>query len=189
MGNKIGHQVCAWSDAVGGVAELCTEVQEAIDGTPNDRTGPLLEPVLKPLYAAYAALKKARAVRQPLELDLPERKIVLSETGEVTSVAFRDRLDAHKLIEEFMILANVAAAETLIAKRRPLLFRVHEEPAPEKLESLRETAQAAGLNLAKGQVSANPPSERIAERSCRDRGCGTDQPYHPAVDGAGLLQP
>ena len=69
----------------------------------------------------------------------------------MTSVAFRDRLDAHKLIEEFMILANVAAAETLIAKRRPLLFRVHEEPAPEKLESLRETAQAAGLNLAKGR--------------------------------------
>ncbi|WP_170398123.1 ribonuclease R [Ruegeria arenilitoris] len=128
------------------------EVQDAIDGNPNDRTGPLLETVLKPLYAAYAALKKARAERQPLELDLPERKIVLSDAGEVTSVAFRDRLDAHKLIEEFMILANVAAAETLIAKRRPLLFRVHEEPAPEKLESLRETAQAAGLNLAKGQV-------------------------------------
>ncbi|NOE35058.1 MULTISPECIES: ribonuclease R [unclassified Ruegeria] len=150
-GNKIGHRFVR--GLMRSAASLnYSEVQEAIDGTPNDRTGPLLEPVLKPLYAAYAALKKARAVRQPLELDLPERKIVLSETGEVTSVAFRDRLDAHKLIEEFMILANVAAAETLIAKRRPLLFRVHEEPAPEKLESLRETAQAAGLNLAKGQV-------------------------------------
>ncbi|WP_171236118.1 ribonuclease R [Ruegeria sp. HKCCA6837] len=150
-GNKIGHRFVR--GLMRSAASLnYTEVQKAIDGTPNDRTGPLLEPVLKPLYAAYAALKKARAVRQPLELDLPERKILLSETGEVTSVAFRDRLDAHKLIEEFMILANVAAAETLIAKRRPLLFRVHEEPAPEKLESLRETAQAAGLNLAKGQV-------------------------------------
>ncbi len=150
-GNKIGHRFVR--GLMRSAASLhYAEVQEAIDGTPNDRTGPLLETVLKPLYAAYAALKKARAVRQPLELDLPERKIVLSDTGEVTSVAFRDRLDAHKLIEEFMILANVAAAETLIAKRRPLLFRVHEEPAPEKLESLRETAQAAGLNLAKGQV-------------------------------------
>ncbi|WP_170774889.1 ribonuclease R [Ruegeria lacuscaerulensis] len=150
-GNKIGHRFVR--GLMRSAASLhYAEVQEAIDGTPNDRTGPLLETVLKPLYAAYAALKSARAVRQPLELDLPERKIVLSDTGEVTSVAFRDRLDAHKLIEEFMILANVAAAETLIAKRRPLLFRVHEEPAPEKLESLRETAQAAGLNLAKGQV-------------------------------------
>ncbi len=150
-GNKIGHRFVR--GLMRSAASLnYTEVQEAIDGNPNDRTGPLLDTVLNPLYAAYAALKKARSVRQPLELDLPERKIVLSDAGEVTSVAFRDRLDAHKLIEEFMILANVAAAETLIAKRRPLLFRVHEEPAPEKLESLRETAQAAGLNLAKGQV-------------------------------------
>lgn len=128
------------------------EVQEAIDGAPNDRTGPLLDPVLKPLYAAFRALARAREARQPLELDLPERRIVLSEDGKVESVNFRDRLDAHRLIEEFMILANVSAAETLIAKRSPLLFRVHEEPAPEKLDALRETAQAAGFNLAKGQV-------------------------------------
>ncbi|WP_300070583.1 ribonuclease R [uncultured Ruegeria sp.] len=150
-GNKIGHRFVR--GLMRSAASLhYAEVQEAIDGSVNDKTGPLLEPVLKPLYAAYAALKKARAERQPLDLDLPERKIILSEQGEVRSVAFRDRLDAHRLIEEFMILANVSAAETLIAKRRPLLFRVHEEPAPEKLESLRETAQAAGLNLAKGQV-------------------------------------
>jgi len=71
---------------------------------------------------------------------------------DVTDVAFRDRLDAHRLIEEFMVLANVAAAETLIAKKTPLLFRVHEEPKPEKLDALRETAQSAGLVLAKGQV-------------------------------------
>ncbi len=150
-GNKIGHRFVR--GLMRSAASLnYVEVQEAIDGNPNDRTGPLLENVLRPLYAAYAALKKAREERQPLDLDLPERKIILSDDGEVQSVAFRDRLDAHRLIEEFMILANVSAAETLIAKRRPLLFRVHEEPAPEKLESLRETAQAAGLNLAKGQV-------------------------------------
>ncbi|WP_420861620.1 ribonuclease R [Algirhabdus cladophorae] len=128
------------------------EVQEAIDGTPNERCSALLDPVLKPLYDAYAALRRARADRQPLELDLSERQIVLAETGEVTSVNFKERLDAHKLIEEFMVLANVAAAETLLAKKQPLLLRVHEEPAPEKLESLREVAQSAGLNLAKGQV-------------------------------------
>ena len=128
------------------------EAQAAIDGEPNEKTAPLLETVLLPLYAAYAALTKARARRQPLALDLPERQVVLSEDGEVQSIAFKDRLDAHRLIEEFMVLANVAAAETLIAKKTPLLFRVHEEPPAEKLEALRETAQAAGLNLAKGQV-------------------------------------
>jgi ribonuclease R len=128
------------------------EVQAAIDGTPNERTAPLSEPVLKPLYAAYAALAEARKRRQPLDLDLPERRIVLSDEGKVTSVNFKDRLDAHRLIEEFMVLANVCAAETLMEKRMPLLFRVHEEPAPEKLDALRETAQASGFTLAKGQV-------------------------------------
>ncbi|MFV0513697.1 MAG: ribonuclease R [Jhaorihella sp.] len=128
------------------------EVQDAIDGTPNTRTGPLLAPVLQPLYDAYRALARARETRQPLDLELPERRIVLGEDGTVQSVAFRERLDAHRLIEEFMVLANVCAAETLIARRSPLIFRVHEEPSPEKLESLRETAQASGFTLARGQV-------------------------------------
>jgi len=128
------------------------EVQDAIDGRPNERTGPLLDPVLKPLYAAYAALRDARAVRQPLDLDLPERRIELDPDGTVKSVNFKDRLDAHKLIEEFMVLANVAAAETLLEKKTPLLFRIHEEPSVAKLDALRETVQAAGYNLAKGQV-------------------------------------
>ncbi|MEP5731422.1 MAG: ribonuclease R [Sulfitobacter sp.] len=128
------------------------EVQDAIDGNANDRCGALLEPVLKPLYAAYAALKAARAQRQPLDLDLPERRVELLDDGTVKSVNFKERLDAHRLIEELMVLANVAAAETLLAKKTPLLFRIHEEPTQEKLESLRETAQAAGFNLAKGQV-------------------------------------
>ena len=127
-------------------------VQAAIDGSPDEVTGPLLEPVLKPLYASYAALVRARKLRQPLELDLPERKIVLDDAGKVTSVAFKDRLDAHKLIEEFMVLANVAAAEELIRLKRPLLFRVHEEPSPMKLDALREVAEGAGMTLAKGQV-------------------------------------
>ena len=128
------------------------EAQAAVDGNPSDRAAPLVDTVLKPLFAAYKALKTAREVRQPLELDLPERKIILSDTGKVASVNFSDRLDAHRLVEECMVLANVAAAETLIAKQQPLLFRVHEEPSPEKLESLRETAKSVGLVLAKGQI-------------------------------------
>ncbi|AZV80156.1 ribonuclease R [Parasedimentitalea marina] len=150
-GNKIAHRF--ERALMRSAASLhYAEVQEAMDGAPNDRTGPLLDEVIKPLYAAYAALKMARAARQPLELDLPERKIILDDSGKVRSINFRDRLDAHRLIEEFMVLANVAAAETLIAKRAPQLFRVHEEPSPEKLDALREIASAAGLTLAKGQV-------------------------------------
>ncbi|MDP3195976.1 ribonuclease R [Tabrizicola sp.] len=128
------------------------QVQAAVDGSPDDKTAPLVEPILKPLYAAYAALKRAREVRQPLDLELPERKIELDAEGRVASVAFKERLEAHKLIEEFMILANVAAAEELIRLKRPLLFRVHEEPSPLKLEGLREVAEGAGMTLAKGQV-------------------------------------
>ncbi|MDD9922836.1 MAG: VacB/RNase II family 3'-5' exoribonuclease, partial [Boseongicola sp.] len=128
------------------------EVQAAMDGNPSERTDALMESVIRPLYAAYGALMKARSRRQPLELDLPERQIVLNDAGRVTSVAFKDRLDAHRLIEEFMVLANVAAAKALIKKKQELLFRIHEEPAPEKLDALREIVQAAGLSLAKGQV-------------------------------------
>ncbi|MBY4894414.1 ribonuclease R [Rhodobacteraceae bacterium N5(2021)] len=128
------------------------EAQAAQDGEVTERTEPLIESVIRPLFAAYDALKIARAKRQPLELDLPERRIELDDSGKVISVAFKDRLDAHRLIEEFMVLANVAAAETLIAKRTALLFRVHEEPSPEKLEALRDVAESAGLTLAKGQV-------------------------------------
>lgn len=127
------------------------QVQDAIEGRPDAVTEPLL-PVLTTLYAAYDALKKARALRQPLDLELPERQIVLSDDGRVTSVAFKPRFDAHKLIEECMILANVAAAEELVHLKRPLLFRVHEEPSPDKLEALREVAEASGFTLAKGQV-------------------------------------
>ncbi len=128
------------------------QVQAAINGRADAVTSPLLDDGIKPLYAAYAALKLARTQRQPLELDLPERKIILGDDGRVQSVAFPDRLDAHRLIEEFMVLANVAAAEELIRLKRPLLFRVHEEPSVEKLDALRDVAEASGFTLAKGQV-------------------------------------
>jgi ribonuclease R len=151
QGQKIGHEF--HRGLMKSVASLnYEEVQDAIDGQPNDKTAPLMQDIIRPIYAAYAALVKARALRQPLELDLPERQIILDDDGKVTSVQFKERLDAHRLIEEFMVLANVAAAETLIAKKSPLLFRVHEEPNPDKLDALRDVAQASGLVLAKGQV-------------------------------------
>ncbi|MFZ3581604.1 ribonuclease R [Loktanella sp. DJP18] len=151
QGNKTGHEF--HRAMMNSVASLTYEqAQAAMDGLPDAQTAPLVEAVIKPLYAAHAALALARTARQPLDLDLPERRIELDDDGKVVGVNFKDRLDAHRLIEEFMVLANVCAAETLIAKKTPLLFRVHEEPSPEKLDALREVAEASGLVLAKGQV-------------------------------------
>ncbi|WP_068313905.1 ribonuclease R [Polycladidibacter hongkongensis] len=123
------------------------QAQKAIDGVVDDKTGPLLEPVLKPLWQAYDALKRGRDKRAPLELDLPERKIKLKDDGTVDSVFVPERLDAHKLIEEFMIQANVAAAEQLEAKRAPVLYRVHDASTPEKLASLRDFLSTMSIKL------------------------------------------
>ena len=147
-GEKISHRFCR-GVMTSPAALSYEEVQAAIDGGPSTRAAALLDPVLRPLYAAYAALKQARDRRGPLDIDLPERRIELSTAGDVTSVKFQDRFDAHRLIEECMILANVAAAETL--KGGPILYRVHEDPNPEKLDTLRQIAEASGLKLAKGQ--------------------------------------
>jgi ribonuclease R len=127
------------------------QAQAAIDGRPDDKTETLLEPVLKPLWQAYKVVLKGRNKREPLELDLPERKLILDAHGLIERVVTPDRLDAHKLIEEFMIQANVAAAELLEARKVPLLYRVHAEPAPEKIRSLGEFLKTVGINLAKGQ--------------------------------------
>ncbi|WP_050525348.1 ribonuclease R [Pseudorhodobacter aquimaris] len=150
-GRKISHRFTR--GMMRSVASLSyAQVQSAIDGDADEATAPLLDEVLRPLYAAYKATNQARNERQPLNLDLPERKIVLSDEGKVLSVDFYERFDAHKVIEEFMILANVAAAEELNRLKSPLLFRVHEEPSPEKLQALREVAEASGFVLSKGQV-------------------------------------
>ncbi|SIS59565.1 ribonuclease R [Phaeovulum vinaykumarii] len=163
-GNKIGHRFArAIIRSRAGLAY--EEVQAAQDGRPAPALEPLCAPVIAPLYAAYDALVMARRARQPLDLDLPERQIVLSETGAVSSVRFKDRLDAHRLIEEFMVLANVAAAEELERLRRPLLYRVHEEPSPEKLDALREVAQASGFVLAKGQVLRTAHLNRLLSQA------------------------
>ncbi|WP_292464390.1 ribonuclease R [Mesorhizobium sp.] len=126
------------------------QAQAAIDGAPDDKTGPILDTVLKPLWDAYAVVKRGRETRQPLELELPERKILLKEDGTVDRVVVPERLDAHKQIEEFMIQANVAAAETLEAKRQALVYRIHDAPSLAKQESLREFLQTLGLSLARG---------------------------------------
>lgn len=126
------------------------QAQAAINGKPDDVTGPLLEPILKPLYDAYAVVKRGRDERDPLDLDLPERKIVLKPDGTVDRVIVPERLDAHRLIEEFMILANVAAAEMLEKKALPLIYRVHDEPSVEKVHNLVDFLKTLDLSFAKG---------------------------------------
>ena len=127
-----------------------SQAQAAIDGAPDDVTRPILDTVLKPLWAGYEVLKRGRDSRQPLELDLPERKILLKPDGTVDRVVVPDRLDAHKLIEEFMIQANVSAAETLEARKQSLVYRTHDAPTLAKQEGLREFLATLGLSLARG---------------------------------------
>ena len=125
------------------------QAQLAISGRGDEESEPLVEPILKPLYAAYETLVKARNERAPLDLDLPERKILLKGDGTVDRVIVPERLEAHRLIEEFMILANVAAAETLEKARVPLIYRVHDEPSLEKVNALREFLQTLDIAFAK----------------------------------------
>ncbi|WP_230532140.1 ribonuclease R [Microvirga roseola] len=124
-----------------------SQAQAAIDGRPDETTKPILEPILKPLWAACAAVSNARDVREPLFLDLPERKIVLKPDGTVDRVFVPERLEAHRLIEEFMILANVAAAESLEKAESELIYRVHDEPSLEKMRALSEVLASIGLKL------------------------------------------
>ena len=122
------------------------QVQYAMDGRPDATTAPLLEPVIKPLYAAFKCLLGARVKRGTLELDLPERKVEI-ENGKVKAIKVRDRFDSHKLIEEFMITANVAAAAQLEGKGGVCLYRIHDKPTELKLEGLRDFLNSLGISL------------------------------------------
>ncbi len=130
------------------------------DGVPVD----LVEQAILPLWACWATLKQARDRRHPLELDLPERRVQLDEAGRIVSVAPRERLDAHKLIEDFMIAANVAAAKALEAKHAPCMYRVHEAPGREKLIALKDYLDTFDIPLALGQVVTPQLFNRIIER-------------------------
>jgi ribonuclease R len=124
----------------------------------------LVESALKPLWGCWRALLAARNKREPLELDLPERQVVLDEKGRIESVAPRERLDAHRLVEDFMIAANVAAARALEAKRAPVMYRVHEPPSREKLEALKDYLETFGIPFTLGQVIQPATFNRILER-------------------------
>jgi ribonuclease R len=149
-GNKRGHRfIRGWMRSAAKLSY--NEAQDAIDGKGTGKAETLKKDVLEPLWGAYAALKAARDRREPLEIDSPERKIRIGEDGSVIAVETRERFDAHKLIEEMMIQANVAAAEALEEKKTPLIYRVHDEPGSEKIDSLVSFLPTVGLKWSRAE--------------------------------------
>ena len=128
----------------------------------------LVDRALKPLWACWRALLAAREKREPLELDLPERRVMLDEKGRILSVAPRERLDAHRLVEDYMIAANVAAAKALERKKAPVMYRVHEAPGREKLVALKDYLATFDLEFALGQVIRPATFNRILDRIGED---------------------
>ncbi len=137
------------------------DAQAAIDGK---AVNPLTEIALKPLWDCWALLKKARDEREPLDLDLPEKRVMLDEDGKIVAIAERERLDAHRVVEDFMIAANVAAAKALEKQKSPLIYRVHETPAREKLVALKDYAASFDLGFALGQVITPAVFNRLIDR-------------------------
>jgi ribonuclease R len=157
-------------------------VQRAMDGTPDAEIEPLMDGVVRPLYGAYRVLLAAREARGALDLDLPERQVTLGKDGHIATIGVRERLDSHKLIEEFMVLANVAAAQALEQKHAPCLYRVHDQPDLAKLEALREFLGTLGIRVPTGQrlrpadlnrvlreVAGKPVSELVSQTVLRSQ--------------------
>ena len=150
-GNKIRHKFVR--ALIRSTANITYQrVQDALDGHGDPDATALLETVLTPLNGVFKAIMIAREKRQPLDLDMPERRIQLGEDGHVESIVLKERLDAHRIVEELMIAANVAAAQEIESHKLPTLYRVHDVPSMEKMEALRDFLQSLDLNLAKGQV-------------------------------------
>ena len=138
------------------------QAQEGFDGNPGETAETVID-TLKDIFSAYKALRKARQQRAPLAIDLPERRVHVNDKGKVTSITIRERFDAHKLVEEFMVQANVAAAEALADKDVTTIVRVHEEPAREKLQSLSDFLPAVGLKWSVGERASTNRFNKLLE--------------------------
>lgn len=147
------------------------QAQTAIDGHPDDKAGAILDDVLKPLWGAYRALKKARGKRGPLELNLPERRIEFAEDGTIRQIRVKESFEAHQLIEEFMIQANVAAAETLEKTKHPLIYRVHDQPSEAKIAALAEFLKTLDIKWPLGE---RPQTSRFNRLLKDTRGTDTE---------------
>ena len=163
-GHKLGHKFVR--GLMRSAAKLSYEqAQAAIDGLPDDATGPLLEPILKPLWAAYDVLRAGREARSPLAIESAERRIVLGEDGAVESISPRASFAAHKLIEEFMIQANVCAAQTLEQRRAALIYRIHDAPSAEKLQNLSDFLATLAIPWSKGEAPRTDRLNRLLDQT------------------------
>ncbi|MBX8845342.1 ribonuclease R [Sphingomonas melonis] len=153
----------SWRFARARVRTAANLAYEEAQATIDADAGAMID-VLRPLWACWRALAKARDAREPLDLDLPERRVVLDEQGRIMSVAPRERLDAHRLIEDYMIAANVAAAKALEAKKAPVMYRVHEPPSREKLVALKDYLETFDVPFALGQVIRPATFNHILDR-------------------------
>ncbi len=154
------------------------QVQAAMDGAPDEATKPLLTDLIEPFYGAFRALRAARDERGALDLDLPERRAILDGDRRIVGIEPRPVLDSHRLIEEFMITANVAAAETLETRKLPCMYRVHDAPPRDKIEALRALLAESGIKLARGQVMRAHHFNRILEQA---RGTDAESMVNEAV--------
>ncbi len=127
------------------------QAQTVFDGKHDKKLATVKSETLDPVWQAYVKLCEAREKRKPLDLDLAERRIELDDDGRIAAIRKKDRLEAHRLIEEYMITANVAAAEALENRKVPLLYRVHEAPGQEKITALIEFLETLDLKLSRGQ--------------------------------------
>jgi ribonuclease R len=139
------------------------QAQAGFDGRIDAAADPWRETVLEPLQAAYRGLARARERRGPLDIDSPERRIELNGDGEVVSVAKRERLEAHRLIEEMMIQANVCAAETLEQKKSAFIYRIHEAPSEIKLAALADFLETVGLSWSRGEPPRTDRFNRLLQ--------------------------
>lgn len=175
------------------------QVQNALDGSPDAVTAPLLEKVLHPLYRAWQALQTARRKRGVLELDLPERQVVLDENSRVVRISPRARYDSHRLIEDFMITANVAAAQSLESLHQPCMYRIHDRPSPEKVESLSDFLATLSLSIPRDgnlrpkdfnrileQTASSPQAHLISEIILRSQAQAAYNPENIGHFGLGL---
>ncbi len=139
------------------------QAQDAFEGRPIDADSPVKD-ALAVLWRGYEALRRGREGRDPLELDIPERKVLLRPDGSIDRIINPERLDSHRLIEEFMIQANVAAAETLEERKSPLVYRIHDTPSMAKLEALRDFLKSIDMTLPKGGNLRPSHFNQILER-------------------------
>jgi ribonuclease R len=161
-GRKISHRFVR--GLMRSAAKLSYEqAQAAIDGRPDDKTGPLLDGVLKPLWTAYRVMLKGREARSPIQIESDERRIIIGPDGQVASITKRASLEAHRLIEEMMIQANVCAAETLEMRRTPLIYRIHDTPSPEKMQALTDFLATLDIPWSKGEAPTTKRFNRLLD--------------------------